>query len=103
MKKITLLCRFGIAILGFHYMLSEVMLRGIKKKSYWYIVPWFSIALIEEILLLALGLSHVTTAYKSTFKYSYRLLFQYKGGFMVLAPFLTGKREPVFSLPFSKK
>jgi len=82
---------FGIAILGFHYTLSEVMLRGIKKKSYWYTVPWFLIVLIEEIVLFGLGVSHVTAAYK-LYGYSYRLLFQYKGGFMVLAPFLTGIR-----------
>ena len=66
------------------------MLRGIKKKSYWYTLPWFLIVLIEEIVLFGLGVSHVTTAYKS-FGYSYRLLFQYKGGFMVLTPFLTGE------------
>ena len=100
--KFSPLCRFGIAITAFHYMLSEVMLRGIKKKSYWYIVPWFSIALIEEVVLFALGLSHVTTTYKS-FGHSYRRLFQSKGGFMVLAPFLTGKIEPILSLPFGNK
>ena len=87
--------RFGIAILGFHYTLSEVMLRGIKKKSYWYTVPWFLIVLIEEIVLFGLGVSHVTAAYK-LYGYSYRLLFQYKGGFMVLAPFLTGENSKYF-------
>ena len=89
-NKIFYYSRFGIAILGFHYTLSEVMLRGIKKKSYWYTVPWFLIVLIEEIVLFGLGISHVTAAYK-LYGYSYRLLFQYKGGFMVLAPFLTGE------------
>ena len=74
------------------------MLRGIKKKSYWYTLPWFLIVMIEEIVLFGLGVSHVTTAYK-LYGYSYRLLFQYKGGFMVLAPFLTGELSDDIRLP----
>ena len=96
--NITCISRFGIAILGFHYTLSEVMLRGIKKKSYWYTLPWFLIVVIEEIVLFGLGVSHVTSAYK-LYGYSYRLLFQYKGGFMVLAPFLTGELSGGIILP----
>jgi hypothetical protein len=75
--------------LTFHFVLCEVMQRGLKSKSYRYILPWFVIILIEELVIIGLGASHLGTVLEAL-NYSYSQLFYTKGGFMVITPFLTG-------------
>ncbi len=80
---------FGLTMLAFHFVLAEVMVRGVKSRSYKRLLPWFAVVLIEEFVVLGLAVTHLGDALAGL-GYSYGRLFSHKGGFMVLMPCLTG-------------
>ena len=78
----------GILSVSSHFVLSEFLMRGVRKKLPRLILPWTLASFVEEVTLVALGLKHLGSALDDR---SFVEGFADVGGFFIVSMTITGE------------